>query len=517
MVSGSAPPWRRLTPRSRGAWSPARFAWLAWSLCLLALGLVFWASRARQPTETDSVNLLLSLRHYDVRLQQPHPPGYPLVVGTVHVLTWAGSGLRGYELFAVLGTLIGLVATARLAALWWGGTAAVLTAAAMVATPLLAYYAAIVSVYPAELALGPLVVLACAHVARRDGDRYAVALPVLFALMVGMRPTAGPLMVPVIAAALWYGRPHVAALLAGAAGGAAVGLAWAVPMLAKSGGLNGWRAANDAAASHFSHKTALLFGASLRAAGFNATMAIAGTVAVIVPALAVAGVYALFRRRRPEGDRSEPDPARPADPGRQPAVLLALWSLPYLVTYLGIHFGKPGYALALLPPAAVATAGWAACWPGGDVGGRGRIAVVGFAAVVLAAWAVLPVLRLPWRTDAFVPTAAAIGQQDHESTGLAALAARCPAPRCTIVSTGSSRRYWFHEPVSLVRDLSAPVRVVPSSAAVGVTGEVWWVGAAPAPAVAAIASRSPSIGSWQVLHSSSAQTARITADLRGSP
>ncbi len=468
--------------------------------CAAAVIAVHAAARAATLTETDSVNLGLALRNYDVRLHQPHPPGYPLVVAAAHGLGWLGEPLQAYLAFAVIASVGAVFTTFLLGRELFAARAGAIAALLLVASPLFLYYASIVSVYPGELLFGPLVVLVAYRVARRADEWSAVALAPTLAVAAGFRPTMLGLLLPVCILAVGVGRPPIARLALGVGIGAAIVAIWAIPMLVQSGGLSGYRHANSLY-SRAAHRTSLFHGASLSQARYNALQAIGATLLAAIAALALLAIGAI-RRSIEVGDRLR-------------WVLLALWVLPYLLLYVFVHFGKPGYALAYLPAFAVAA--------GGAVS-RDRIAVplaALFAVLAVAFFLFVPTFDLPGRLDAyrvpsFIPTADSIRVQDREAQALPSLAGACPRSACTIVSLGTSGELWEHEPWSIARWYAAGSRVVRLSDLHGAAppgAAVFWVGGRIPATVAQDARHVRNVGLWQAYLTRAQPTMRVEAAL----
>ncbi len=91
---------------------------------LLAAGIAGLAAVAlrapfatRLPLSWDSVQYVLGVRHYDITLHQPHPPGYFLYVHTAKLLH--GLGLSPYAALVVMSLLAGGLTVALLT--WWSG------------------------------------------------------------------------------------------------------------------------------------------------------------------------------------------------------------------------------------------------------------------------------------------------------------------------------------------------------------------------------------------------------------
>ncbi len=457
-------------------------------------------ARAQTLTELDSTNLALALRNFDVRLDQPHPPGYPLVVAAAHALSWLGGALQAYLAFALIASVGAVVATFLLGRELFGARAGSMAALLLVASPLFLYYASIVSVYPAETLFGPLVVLVAARVARRSDSRSALALAPTLAIGAGFRPTMLGLLLPVCALAVVIGRPPRRPLLIGVAVGAAIVAAWAIPVLAESGGLSGYLDASSLY-SRASHRTSLLNGAPFADARYNAVQAIAAIVLGAAPSLLVLLFGALRRGLRTVR--------------RLPWLLLAAWVIPYILLYVFVHFGKPGYAAVCLPAFAVAAGGAA----------RNQRLALPLASVLAAAGVAFflfaPTLKLPhrlalYRMGAFLPTADAIRVQDREARFLPTVARKCPRATCTIVSLGTADQFWEHEPYSLARWYAPGVRVPRLSdlggrAPPGAT--VYWIGGRVPDAVPRVARPLVPVGQWQVYVTHGARTQRLEGRL----
>src|SRR4051794_34948259 len=71
-----------------GCVSLARRPWFV----LILFGLIILATRLPlapgQLFTFDDVNLAYSIGHFDIRMSQPHPPGYPLFVMEMRLLSW---------------------------------------------------------------------------------------------------------------------------------------------------------------------------------------------------------------------------------------------------------------------------------------------------------------------------------------------------------------------------------------------------------------------------------------------
>jgi hypothetical protein len=459
----------------------------------IALVIVFATTRARTLTEEDSANLARALRHYTVAKDQPHAPGYPLVVLVAHAFTWVGSLVGAYEIEAAVATVGTVLTTYLLGRQMFGQRAGIVAALIVCATPLALYYGDIVSVYPTESLLVPVVALLSYRVAIRADHISALLLFPTLAVAGGFRPTILLLMFPACVVGIVFGRPRARSIVLGALAAVAIIAAWAVPMVLKSGGWQAYRHASQALYQRQFSQTSIFYGASLHLAVFNAANALGATAMVALPALIVV-VLALSGRRS-------------TAVFQHPTLwITGAWLVPYLVMYLAIQLGKPGYVLAYLPLFAVLAGGLVASSP------RAVPVAAVVAGLLLVAFLVLPQWPFPWRLDAFFPTAHAVHVQDEEALGLRSLAATCPAASCTIISLPTSRALWYHDPTALARWYAPHSRVVDSDdvyADRASLREVLWVGTAVPGPVIALATRVGTIGTWTVYRSPDAVTAQI--------
>lgn len=469
---------------------------------LMSTGVAFFELRVHASTftEHDSINLARALRHFDVRLHQPHSPGYPLVVLSAHGLHWLGSSLTAYLAFDLIASLAAIAATYWLARTMFGPRAGLIAGALLLATPLFLYYAEIVSVYPGEEAFAPLVALLAYRTALgADRSRSALLLLPTLALGAGFRPTILGLLLPVCLVGLIIGRPPLRVTLAGAAVAATIVLAWAIPVVVFSGGLHAYLQTSSEI-SNSSARTSLLQGATLRDAIDNVWLVVAGTFLTALPALLLVTVFARRLRR----------------PDRTAVLILAGWIVPYVVFYSVGHFGKPGYLLAYVPALATAAAGLVS---------RARLGVpvsLALAATTLAVFLAVGHIPLPGplarrALPPFVPTAALIGLQDRQARSLERMAHACPAATCTIVSLPGSPLVWDHSAAELQRWYATGSRIVSydgdPQAVRHVEGDVLWVGTSIPQVIAQHARRVAAEASWQYLRSDRAMTGEILTRL----
>ena len=336
--------------------------------------------------DIDSVNFALGIREFDVAQHRPHPPGYPVYIGLAKVgataLKMLGTGpapsaieARTLSLLSLLGAIACVFLLYRVMACWSSGASAesddLITApwrsfdaralgatALTLACPLMWYLGVrpMSDVPGLAAALAAQAALGLAWWRQRAGassghrlspDRLAASgrMIVLGALLagiaIGFRSQNALLTLPLLAGVLIdrIGR-GVAAALAGTSVALSVGaLAWAIPLVAASGGLDGYLAAlGSQAGEDFAGVEMLYSNPSPRLAAFALLRTFlypwdSVILGGIVVALAAMGAIALVLR------------------DRRGLTAIALVSVPYLAFHLAFQdttFVR--YALPLVPP-----------------------------------------------------------------------------------------------------------------------------------------------------------------------
>jgi hypothetical protein len=401
---------------------------------------------ARRLWDHDSVQFALGVEKYDLAAHHPHPPGYPLYIAVLKLLAMLGvDSLHGMVALSILAAALGAglivpltarlasapaergVPAARLAGL--GGTApsadvvgiprppggaagapgrlaagavraGALAAALYVFNPLLWFYGELPLVYAVEG--GMTVGLAYAALRMADGRGPFLAACAAFALAGGVRPSTLVLLLPLFLLGAWHAWRRGATtgtMAAGAALGAAVGLAWLTPLLAAAGGLAAYRRIGSEHFGALLPYTSILYGAGWKALAHNLTIMTKWFLQGLVPAAVALGTLWLPLPRRRAGAAPAQDrrtggagTGGEGDGVSRSAVAaaglrlvaagwpwLAAWAVPPILFFALFHVTKAGYTLIYLPALLVAASLLAA--PAMD-GRRERRAA---AAILLAA------------------------------------------------------------------------------------------------------------------------------------
>ena len=373
--------------------------------------------------DIDSVNFALGIRDFDVAQHRPHPPGYPVYIALgkigAAIMQVFDNGApsaveaRTLSILALLGAVACVFLLYRVMTCWSGGafeagdqigppwrsfdTRALTATALTLACPLMWYLGvrpmSDVPGLAAALAAQAAIGLAwwrqqssATEGTRLTPDRLAasgrmiVLGSALAGLAIGLRSQNAVLTLPLLAGVLAdrIGR-GVAGALVGSGVALAVGvLAWAVPLVAASGGLNGYLAALGSQAGEDFAGVEMLY---LNPTPRLAALALIRTFlypwdsvilgGVIVFLAAIGGIVLLFRDRR----------------GLMAITLVAVPYLAFHLAFQDTNFVR--YALPLVPPTVyLAVCGLEATLRRAALPAAGALALwaVAIAAPVLAAY-----------------------------------------------------------------------------------------------------------------------------------
>lgn len=291
--------------------------------------------------------------HVDTEIgsERPHPPGYVFYVLLAALVRLVASDSNGALVaIAVVASAGAVAVTYLLARRFAPRSIAAACALGLAASPLFWQQSEVGLPYTLLALLSAT--FAAAFRRARNTSASLVGLSLAFGLASGMRQD-----LPLLLGPLWVWALLRAprAVRARAPAAAAVGcVAWLVPSAALSGGLGSYLAAVAGQTAHVSTTFSV---ATRGAAGLSQNLAFTlysvwwGVAAFAVVLIIVGGARLLATRGRP-GDQ---------------ATFLALWIVPPIVIYVGLHIGDPGYVLSVLPGLFVLAATLLAASPRGAV------------------------------------------------------------------------------------------------------------------------------------------------------
>ncbi len=337
-VAAAAP---RVRPDAHAVAAPDALVWGS----ALAVVLSRFAFASHYLYHWDSVNLAMGMIHYDVRLGQPHVPGYVLYVALAWLVnTVFHDANRTMVALSAVGSGLLVVVLWRLAERFFGSRRAGLIAGLLVAgDTLLWFYGGVALPHVPDAALVSLAVLWLWRL-REGEDRLLFPTALLLALVAGFRQQNLIYLFPLCVFCLWRqerGRLVGAALVLGAAC-----LLWLVPMLQMSGGLKAYLVTTSAYSNAFFRETSLLHGAGLPGLERNLSRLYRYTLYSAGWTLIALVFSAPWWRAR----------WRQVIAGGRGWFLL-LWFAPSFLFYVIVHMGQHGLIFTFTPPLLLLAAG----------------------------------------------------------------------------------------------------------------------------------------------------------------
>src|ERR1700730_215842 len=182
-----------------GCVSLASRPWVVLILFGLLIFISRWPLAPGQLFTFDDVNLSYAIGHFDVRISQPHPTGYPLFVMEMRALTW----LRFHRPESILlalslaGSLLALLLLVFCGNRMLGGDSGYYAAWLTVFHPVF-WHAGLTSALRVQLAVVSVCVgYACWRAWCADGNgggRWVLWSALVLGIMAGIRPETGPLL-----------------------------------------------------------------------------------------------------------------------------------------------------------------------------------------------------------------------------------------------------------------------------------------------------------------------------------
>ncbi|MDP6934404.1 MAG: hypothetical protein QGG40_15870 [Myxococcota bacterium] len=339
-VAGSDSPDQAVRPRlswtvESGVTRPlAGWEWVAWAVLVVWLWVSRWTVAPEVLFEWDSVNYALGIGNFDPFEHQPHPPGYPVFVMALRVLTWFG--LETTRAFLVLNALFG---TAVLGLLGWmarrsvGPLLALLLGVAFSVCPPFWSQGAVSTAYVAECFCS----MACGAMALAL-VRGRISLPVVAgvaALIMGIRPSGVVTLLPVVLVAAVMVRPPRRTLAISTLVFGAVCSLWFFPLIIASGGWDAYQTASDALA-----EWQLDMGSILSGQWKGVSRNIEDLFYYLFDCMNLLWLPLLVNLLVVVGRRRF---------SSRTCVLMAVWLLPGALTYALHHLAKSAYVLTLAP------------------------------------------------------------------------------------------------------------------------------------------------------------------------
>jgi hypothetical protein len=291
----------------------------------------------------DEINFALAVRAFNPGLHQPQPPGYPLFVGLLKLLSIC---LPTIEMVFLAAGLI--VSTAALGFVWkaaeaMGGPRCGIVAASLLLFNPAFWLSALTNPVRLCFAAGATAVALCAwHACVRRSERWFLLAAASLGLAAGFRPELPILLAPVILWAAFHIRVRWRVAAAGVLCFVGMVATWLPSLVLATGGWTQFANILGRYSQAEMGGTSILFGAPAIDAS---SMAWKAVVWSCLGALSwLWAIPVLVRQKR--ASIFDPFTAR----------FLLLWFLPGLLFYATFHVGDPDHTLSIVPGTCIAGA-----------------------------------------------------------------------------------------------------------------------------------------------------------------
>ncbi|MEK7216620.1 MAG: glycosyltransferase family 39 protein [Chloroflexota bacterium] len=309
--------------------------WTALTLAALTV-ITRWPLRTQFLYNWDAANFALGVRHYDVTLHQPHPPGYPYFVALGSLFTlFSGDPNAGLQAAAVLLECVAVAALLLLGTRMFSFRAGLAAALLLLGSVTFWTYGEVALAYPALAAFSTLTALFAFETIFQKRNR-AVACALAYTLGTGFRPDLALFLLPLLLACC-YRRPRGTVMITLAVGFGGVA-AWLAPAALLSGGLDKYWAVFTAYASVDVIERYVPTSTGLAGLAVNLRDTAQYTFYALYAEALVVGAGALLWLR-----------PRPTTQEWRVLLFLGGWVAPMAAFYTLAHVGDPGYVFSVLP------------------------------------------------------------------------------------------------------------------------------------------------------------------------
>lgn len=286
----------------------------------------------------DSVNMAFGLRQFDVMGEAPQFPGYIVYIALGQILDrFIGNPQTTMVVISIVSSGLAAVAIFYLGRDMFNLSTSLLAALFVITSPLVWFYSEIA--LPHTLDLFGVTLAAWLLYRIMQGDtRHLWLTAVFLALLGGFRQQNLIFLGPLILFAVW--RIGIRRITLFAAVGAAVSLAWFLPLIYYTGGLKSYLAGSSAYSNRFFQSTSLLQGAGM--VGLRRNL-----ISKLIPYTLYAWSLALL----PAVGYWGPQILRHWRAGltHRKVWFFALWMAPTLAFYIVIHMGQQGLVFVFMP------------------------------------------------------------------------------------------------------------------------------------------------------------------------
>ena len=305
--------------------------------------------RTRLLSGWDPVQFAFAIHHFDIRKDQPQPPGYlvfvelaRLMFRLVHDDNLALTTLAA--LFSALSAvLIFLVAFGM-----YDRRTALLASAVWATCPLVWFHGLVGEMYAAAGFASLATALSVLLFFRSPSRSMAICVGGVYALAAGLRPDQLLLMAPLFLFPFWRSAACRRWAVFALSSAVPVYLAWYLPTVASAGGYSNYARLVRNQLSDAVKTGSVFFGGSPIAHVWMLMRLVSGLALGVLPLLIVLAICWAIRRPSAQAGWT----------GWDELLLPIVWAVPFLLFYSLIFIGRVAYCIACLPPVLLLLSRW---------------------------------------------------------------------------------------------------------------------------------------------------------------
>lgn len=318
---------------------------LFWAM-LLVYSLIHYCLWAAYPPDVDPINFVTALHNYDLAIDSPHPPGYPLFVGLGRLYAFYFYDRHAYQAVNLTLTLVAAIGLSYLIRRQSSWNMAILGTCLFIFSPLLLSATTVQESYVSDAVFG-VAILSWITANHSRPIRLLIGVIALFTMFGLIRLVSTALMAPLCLVAA-YRMASTERLKLSLKCGVALSfgavIAWIITVHL-AGGIETYSAASNRVMGAAVRANSMIAGAPWQS---HLTMVVKlyGWLGYLIAPIAVTWAIATWLGTNSRGKSTNTC---------VDAWIYTAWIFPPLAFYTFIYFLKPTYLLIFLPPAILLT------------------------------------------------------------------------------------------------------------------------------------------------------------------
>ncbi|MFH1536636.1 MAG: DUF2723 domain-containing protein [Patescibacteria group bacterium] len=288
----------------------------------------------------DTGQFALGLEHFDVKMHQPHPPGYPIFIFLGKILDYIfnNANLSLSILSLLFATLAGVFFYYLVITVSKNQKLAFMSSLFFIFNPVFWFYREVALTYTVDLLASILIALAGFKILFTRQYKYFYLIALVFGLVGGIRPSLLPLLFPLMILILFFVRSKKVVFWSLTLFVICF-LSWFVPMVYISGGLK----------EYYDTTLNLFLAAAESTSIFSQIKTFGGILFVAICGILIPLLLSVFYYFNAKNIWKKFKAINNNFSLIKFTLIILAWILPASFVYSFLHFGQPGYVLVILP------------------------------------------------------------------------------------------------------------------------------------------------------------------------